>query len=308
MGTAPIRIITAPSSLGLRPGVDGLEPGTWAAPSALLAAGLASSVGGASRVDLPRLPYSYDSQPATRIRNGLGIRELGLLIAEAVADAVRDEQFPLVVGGDCSILLGCLAGARRAGPCALLHVDGHTDFFHPGNYDSARSLGSAAGMDLALATGRGELLLTHWPVAGSPLVPDEDVFQIGDREAEVDGHGQLPPTIAGLTVQEVLRIGIDAAVEKVSQRIAERGAERSWLHLDLDVLDASVMPAVDSPGAPGLDFQQASSLLAGLLNGAPVIGMDVAIYDPSLDPDGSYAAAIVRSLATALASHAELIA
>ena len=253
-------------------------------------------------VELPRLPYSYDSQPSTRIRNGLTIREHSLLVAEAVDAALRGSQFPVVVGGDCSILLGCLAGARRGGRCALLHVDGHTDFFHPGHYDSATRLGSAAGMDLALATGRGELLLTHWPEVGSPLVPDRNVFQIGDREAEVDGHGQLPPTIARMTVQEMLRIGIGAAVEEVSRRTHERGLERSWLHVDLDVLDQAVMPAVDSPGGPGLDFPQLSVLLAGLLETAGVIGLDVAIYDPSLDPEGAYAAPIVGCLGAALAT------
>jgi len=298
----PVTIITAPSSLGLRPGADGLEPGTWAAPAALLDAGLGAAVGAASVQELPRLPYSYDSQPSTRIRNGLAIREHGLFIAEAVADALRDGQFPLVVGGDCSILLGCMAGVRRLGRCALLHVDGHTDFFHPGNYDSATRLGSAAGMDLALATGRGELLLTHWPEVGSPLVPDEDVFQIGDRDAEVDGHGQLPPTIARLTVQEILRSGIGAAVEDVSRRMDQRGLERSWLHLDLDVLARAVMPAVDSPGDPGLDFPQLSVLLAGLLETAWVVGLDVTIYDPSLDPEGAHAAPIVGCLAAALAT------
>ena len=45
----------------------------------------------------------------------------------------------------CSILLGALAGARRHGPLSLVHVDGHSDFRHPGNYDSAAQLGAVAG-------------------------------------------------------------------------------------------------------------------------------------------------------------------
>lgn len=65
-------------------------------------------------------------------------------------------EFTLVIGGDCSILLGALAGARQAGPLSLIHIDGHSDFRHPGNYDPEQTLGTVAGMDLALATGRGE--------------------------------------------------------------------------------------------------------------------------------------------------------
>ena len=60
-------------------------------------------------------------------------------------------------------------------------------------------------MDLALATGRGELLLTHWPVAGSPLVNDDDVIQIGDREPAETGHDPPDPPMARLTVHDVLR-------------------------------------------------------------------------------------------------------
>jgi arginase len=156
-------------------------------------------------------------------------------------------------------------------------------------------------MDLALATGRGELLLTHWPEVGSPLVADEDAFQIGDREAELDGHGQLPPSIARLTVQSLLRMGIGPAVTEIAHRIRGRGLTRSWLHIDLDVLDRQVMPAVDTPGSPGLDFGHLAELVSGLVKTATVVGLDLTIYDPERDRRESYPAAIVECLAAGLA-------
>jgi arginase len=64
------------------------------------------------------------------------------------------------------------------------------------------------------------------------------------------------------------------------------GLDRVWLYADLDVLDQVVMPAVDSPGSPGLDFAQLAELLSRLLG--RVIGLDVTIYDPELDPAGEY--------------------
>ena len=39
---------------------------------------------------------------------------------------------PLVLGGDCSILLGAMLALRRRGRFGLAHVDGHLDFRHPG--------------------------------------------------------------------------------------------------------------------------------------------------------------------------------
>jgi arginase len=94
-------------------------------------------------------------------------------------------------------------------------------------------------------------------------------------------------------------------VAEVSDRVVEhlqrRGLDRVWLHVDLDVLDQGVLPAVDSPGSPGLDFAQLADLLARLVGTGRVIGLDVTIYDPELDPKGEYLPAIVDCLASGLA-------
>jgi len=206
-------------------------------------------------------------------------------------------QFVVVVGGDCSILLGCLAGARLEGRCGLVHIDGHSDFFHPGNYDAGSRLGAVAGMDLALATGRGELLLTHWPAVGKPLVSDDEVIQIGDREPAATGAA-----IVRFPANEIVRLGIADVAARVIERLRRNGLERVWLHVDLDVLDQSVLPAVDSPGRPGLTFDQLSELISRLVATGRVIGLDVTIYDPELDPDAEYASQIVNCIGSGVAA------
>lgn len=304
--TRSIEVIAAPSNLGLRPPSPGLEPGAWRSPEALLSAGLASRLVPARLVELPRPPYEFEMQPGTRIRNGVTIREYALTLAAAVETGLSAARFALVLGGDCSILLGCLVGARRGGRCGLMHVDGHSDFFHPGNYDMRSRLGSAAGMDLALATGRGELLLAHWPQVGIPLVPDDDVIQVGDRDAEAPPdarsyEGLLDASIMQLTVQEVLRLGVEEACKLVVEHLDRRGLERAWLHVDLDVLDERIMPAVDSPASPGLDFSQLADLISRLVGTGRMLGLDVTIYDPELDQRGEYLPGIVDCLVSGLA-------
>ncbi|MGR7001968.1 arginase family protein [Yinghuangia aomiensis] len=293
----PVDLITAPWNLGLRPPRPGRhEPGTWRAPQTLRTAGLDTRLrpapGGGTRPTALRLrPAARDPDP----QRGDPPRAHAAPRPRRPRHAGRGGRFPVVLGGDCSILLGCLLGARRGGRCGLVHVDGHSDFRHPGNYDAGAALGSAAGMDLALATGRGELLLTHWPQVGMPLVADEDVVQVGDREDE-----EVPP-VTRFTAQEIQRIGIAELGERVARRLAERGLERVWLHVDLDVLDERVLPAVDTPGRPGLDYDQLARLAETLLGTGRVIGLDVSVYDPELDPDGTHAARIADCLATALA-------
>jgi arginase len=304
-GHRPIGVVTAPSSLGLRPNEKGKEPGTWRAPEVLLAAGLAEAVGARNRVVLARQPYDFKEQSGTRIRNGNTLRAFLLELADQVQAEFVAGRFPLVLGGDCSVLLGCLYAARRAGGRGLVHVDGHSDFFHPGNYDTRARLGSAAGMDLALATGRGEPLLTRWPGLDGPLVADEDAIQAGERDAENadydNFYGDVVRTaITRFTIQTILRDGIPRTAEQIVAHLEERRLDRVWVHVDLDVLDEKVMDAVDSPGTPGFDFTQLSDLLRTLVSSGRVAGMTACIYDPDLDPKSRFARPIVQCLASAL--------
>jgi len=304
-GARRISVISAPVSLGLRPGAKGQEPGSWRAPEVLLAAGLAEKVSAVSRLALARPGYQFEAQPGTRIRNGQTLRTFLLELGERVQAELAAGRFPLVLGGDCSVMLGCLLGSRRAGGRGLVHVDGHSDFFHPGNYDTSARLGSAAGMDLALATGRGEDLLTTWPGVDGPLVADIDAIQAGERDAESPDwdkyYGDIVRTaITRLTIQQIQREGIARCAERIIARLAERGLDRAWVHVDLDVLDEKVMNAVDSPGTPGFDFTQLSTLLRMLLESGRVIGLDACIYDPDLDPGHRFAVPIAACLARAL--------
>jgi len=310
-GTLPraVGIVTAPSSLGLRPNEKGKEPGTWRAPEVLLAAGLAEAVSARNRVELARQPYDFTEQRGTRIRNGNTLRAFLLELSTAVQAEFAADRFPLVLGGDCSVMLGCLHALRRCGGRGLVHVDGHSDFFHPGNYDTRARLGTAAGMDLALATGRGEALLTQWPDVEAPLVADEDAIQAGERDTETPDWSQgypdvLKTAITRLTIQQILREGISRTTQRIVERLSERKLDRSWMHVDLDVLDERVMNAVDSPGSPGFDFTQLSSLLRALMSSSRIAGMTVCIYDPDRDKAHRFVTPIVQCVAGAFRERA----
>ena len=106
----PIVLVDAPSNLGLRPLRSGHVPGTSHAPEALARVGLDAALAPSRKVGLPRPAYETEAQPGTRLRNGQSIRAFSLMLADAVSAAVGAGEFPVVVGGDCSILLGALAG------------------------------------------------------------------------------------------------------------------------------------------------------------------------------------------------------
>lgn len=296
-------LIRAPFNLGLRPLRPGHEPGTWRAPQALTEAGLVEALTPAQVVDMERPAYSIEPQPDTKLRNGPAMRSFNLQLADIVADTIRRGAFPLIVGGDCTILLGVLAGARRSGPLSLVHVDGHSDFRHPGNDDDKLPLSSAAGMDLAAATGRGEALLTEWPGVEGPLLRDDHVIQIGERENRDPDYAWRDIEATDITLVDVFaarELGAAGVIAKTEPVLARGG--RHWLHFDVDALDQTVMSAVDSPGSPGIDPDELVAILGDLVARPGCVGMNMTIFDPDLDPTGELAVWLVNFLRRVLAA------
>src|SRR5262245_936142 len=117
------------------------------------------------------------------MRNGHTLRTFLLELCDRVRVIRVAGGGPLVVGGDCGILLGCLYGLRRAGGRGLVHVDGHSDFTQAASYATPSTLGAAASMDLALASGRGEPLLNEWPDVGTPLAEAPTSFRSANATA-----------------------------------------------------------------------------------------------------------------------------
>ena len=295
-----VTVVLAPSNLGLRP--EGGQPGTWQAPQALIDAGLQEAVQATQVVRLDRPQYESGAQKGTRIRNGQTIRAFSMQLSHVVQAIIAAGEFPLVIGGDCSVLLGGLYGLRLAGGRGLVHIDGHNDFYHPANYDVNSRLGSAAGMDLALASGRGEALLTEWPHVSGPLARDAEIVQVGERDSANTGKHIVGTGIAQFTVQRALREGIEATAERTVAQLAAQKLDRAWLHVDLDVLDERVMPAVDSPGRPGFNFDQLAAFVGALCASKRIAGADFAIYDPDRDPQAKFAAPLVRCIASGIRS------
>ena len=69
------------------------------------------------------------------------------------------------------------------------------------------------------------------------------------------------------------------------------------MHLDVDVLDDAIMPAVDYRHPGGLSWDEAAQLLQGLLGSPGATGLDVTIFNPNLDPDRSIARQLAQLIA-----------
>jgi arginase len=289
MGRSAFAIIEAPSVLGLFPrGVERLS-------DALLAAGLAERLQArhAGRVEPP--PYDERRDPETLVLNPQGIADYSAALADAVGRVVDAGEFPVVLGGDCSIMLGCMLALRRRGRYGLLFLDGHADFYQP----EAEPNGEAASMDLAFATGRGPRVMTDLE-GRCPLVSDEDVVVFGRRDAEdAEAHGSQRIEDTGIKVMDLSEIrqrGAADASETAVAYLSRPGIAGFWVHLDADVLDDLVMPAVDYRMPGGLSWDELARTLRAAADCGRAVGINVTIFNPVLDRNGSIATAFVHAL------------
>ncbi|WP_232665182.1 arginase family protein [Pseudonocardia sp. TRM90224] len=286
-------LIDAPSNLGLRPPAPGCVPGCYKAPGALRDAGLLDRLG--AREGGVVVPPRYEPAwtPESGVRNGAAIVEYSVRLARRIDGVRRAGGFPLLVGGECSNVIGAAMDLHATGRYGLAYLDGHSDFRNPGN--SAEAGIAVGGEALALVTGRGADEL------GVPrsLVRDEDVVQLGIRDADEDVDELRAVGITVVTSDDIRTLGIDNAVGAAAGVLARPELDGFWIHLDVDIVDGELLPAVDSPDPEGITFEQLAALLKGLLSIGGAVGMNIGIYDPDLDPDLVHAGVIVETLAAA---------
>ena len=259
-------------------------------PEVLRWNGLRPRVGArdAGRVEAP--PYGTEVH-SSGIRNAEAIAAYARAQADVVESILIRDELAVVLGGDCSILLGNLLGARRnVDRLGLVFLDGHSDFATP----ERSSTHGAAGMDLALAVGRGPSLLSALAPDG-PLVDMGSVVHLGMREEDPELRASGIPV---LDLAEIERRGPrDTAAEVLERLGAHLGF---WVHVDADVLDDTVMPAVDSRVPGGLSYEALVEMLRSLLASPRALGVEFTIYDPDRDPEGTVGRAFTSALVEAI--------
>jgi arginase len=295
-----IAIVDAPSNLGLRPPTVTSVPGCAKAPGALRDHGLVDRLHARDAGCLT--PPRYDPgdwRPGDGVCHAAEIAAYSRRLAGRIGAIIDAGEFPVVLGGDCSILLGAGVAMNRLGEAVggrigLVFVDGHSDFRHPGN---ASYVGAAAGEDLALVTGRGQHDLAAIE-SRRPYFRDVDVVVLGIRAQD---EYRLDLQAAGIVTRPVPALRVEGAA-RTAQWARDQLVDCAgyWVHVDVDVLDPAVMPAVDAPDPGGIAFPELELLLAGLVDTPHCLGVEITVFDPDYDPDGAYAEEITRTIVAGL--------
>lgn len=281
---APVVVIDAPSNLGLRPPAPGTVPGCHKLAGALREQRVVQRLGAfEGGVVVPPRYDRGDWQEGDGVFNAAAIAAYTPRLADRIERHVRSGDFPVVLGGDCSIQLGASLALRRIGRYGLAAIDGSADFRHPGN---SAAIGAAGGEELAISTGRGQDDLADLEGL-RPYLRDEDVRLLGIRDEDTDRAELARLRIPTVSVGELRERGVAETAAGVLRTLETPDTDGFWVHLDADVLDPAVMPAVDAPDAGGLLPDELAVLLRTLVRSERCVGLNVTIYDPDLDPDGS---------------------
>jgi arginase len=284
---------------------SGRAVGQAGAPSRLRGAGLSAALPGA-RVAPDIVVSEPDSSrgPLAGFVNERALLEMVEAVHARVRAALGAGRFPLLYGGDCAALLGAVPALRdAAGTAGLLFVDAHED----ATSMEESTTGEVANMEVALLLGMTGADAPDSLRGRLPVLEPAAIAMLGQRDADYRaeiGVSSIADRVLLHGAEEVRRDPGPIAARAAAHVGAH--APAWWLHVDLDVLDASAFRACGAAGDPsmpeGLTWAQLTQVTRTALQAGGCRGWSIGVYNADLDPDGRDAQRVVAYLAGVAAS------
>ena len=291
-----IRVIGAPMDLGAdRRGVD-------IGASAIRYAGLNDQLRrlGHTVRDIGNVVVPQpESQPIgnPRVKYLEPIVQVAEELANLVTEALLNNEFPLILGGDHSIALGSISGVARVHKnVGVLWIDAHGDF----NTEETTPSGNIHGMILAALAGLGNSHLTE--VAGwAPKLNKQTIVIVGARDLDPPDERDLLHAnhIHVFTMSDIDQRGIS---DVMREALAVAGQFQDGIHLslDMDALDPNEAPGVGTPVRGGLTYREAQLAMEMIAEANRLVSMDVVEVNPILDRENATALLAVELVLSAL--------
>jgi arginase len=287
------------SVLGVPTSAGSHNPGQELAPAAWREAGLIGELRAAGldvedRGDLPAEPFRPVS-PAGGLRDADRVAAIAQRVATSVAEIRAAGRLPLVLGGDCTITLGVLAGSAADG--GLVYFDGDADLHTPDQDGSA--VADTMGMTHMLGGGSPRLARLG---SRFPLVRPGQVVLFGFDPAELDTLQWTELASRHLYAAPAPAVRADPAGQaRRALGYLGRRCGSYLVHFDVDVLHTGLFPLANFPHFAGLTLDQASACLEEFAGGEKFGGLVITEVNPGNDPSGELLGALVKTVAGALA-------
>lgn len=300
-----VKIVRQPNKIaliGVPTSAAAFGPGLEKAPAALRAAGLVEKLQAAGYEvadlgDCPQQMFQVDDE-RPRARNLDAVVAAMNALKPLVEQATKSGALPLILGGDCTIALGTIAGLRRYyRAVSLIYFDRDADLNIPATSPSGR----LDGMGVAHITGRGAPeLVRFW--GEPPLVREPEIALFGLERIDPPEQAILDRVpIRRYTAADVQRRGPAACAQEALER-THGMSNQFLLHFDIDVISSEDLPAVEVPGMGGLRLDEVREALRVFAKADHLAAIEVTEYNPERDADGAAARKIVELLTEALSA------
>jgi arginase len=244
------------------------SPGIDKAPRALRDAGLVERLRGHrldvdDRGDLPHVPFRIDKEHRLAQNAGV-VADVARRVADRTSAVVGAGGRPLVVGGDCTILIGALAGTlTETESLGLVYLDAHPDLNTPANV--VQGALDWMGMAHILGVAGAVPELSHIGPR-FPLLSWDQVVFLAYVESEVTQGERALLAGASRAYPSTVVAGRARAVAARSARWLEDRVSRFLVHFDVDVIDFVDFPIADNAYQrnQGLTLADALRALAAL--------------------------------------------
>ena len=290
-----VGILGVPYNVGWRG--KGIDKG----PQALRNAGLAERLRKVARVvkDLgdikADLPLYDDSNP--KLLNPQQVIALCRVLASRVEKICREGYFPLILGGEDSVLMGLIEGLKRGlkKRIGLIYFDAHGDFNTPETTPS----GLIGGMNVAVVAGRGPEILTKM-FGYTPQLPEENIVLFGVRDLDPPEKIALEDSRVHVYSRAKIReLGAEAAMKDALEKL-EPVCDQFYIHVDLDVLDENAMKAQILPVPDGLSLSEFSGAIRMATATGKLQGLAIMVFNPLKDPEGLEARKVTKLILDAV--------
>ncbi|HII0207551.1 TPA: arginase [Staphylococcus aureus] len=293
--TKAIDIIGAPSTFGQRKlGVD-------LGPTAIRYAGLISRL---KQLDLDVYDKGDIKVPAVNIekfhseqkglRNYDEIIDVNQKLNKEVSASIKNNRFPLVLGGDHSIAVGSVSAiSKHYNNLGVIWYDAHGDLNIPEESPS----GNIHGMPLRILTGEGPKELLE---LNSNVIKPENIVLIGMRDLD-KGERQFikDHNIKTFTMSDIDKLGIkEEVIENTIEYLKSRNVDGVHLSLDVDALDPLETPGTGTRVLGGLSYRESHFALELLHQSHLISSMDLVEVNPLIDSNNHTAEQAVSLVGT----------
>ncbi|MDR2236928.1 MAG: arginase family protein [Chryseobacterium sp.] len=288
-----IHIFEFPLNLGLKKKEHETEPGVKRLPDWFRKLGFHQEINPHQVFRLNTPEYSMDMDEESGVRNADFIIEYARRQAEPILNHHAADTFHIFLGGDCSILIGNALALKKLGHYGLFYLDGHTDYIPPELSETR----AAAGMVLAIVSGYGHEKLTD--IDGMrPYFSEENIFCVGNAETDDEEYTAeiINSGIHYFDLEHLRKNGFRKTAEDFLKMTADKALDGFFIHLDVDVLNDHLMPAVDSRMEDGIDYDNLKEMLTPLIKSPGCFGIQITVLDPDYDRDGIYTQPFVNNL------------